>query len=304
MRATLFRLFAAMLVLCVLSPSLVKAEDWRKKYPEIRIGVTAGENQTDMLGRWKRVADYLSKELGVKVIVRPASDYAGVIEAMKAKQLELAWYGPASFAKAWLITGGQIVPLVTHTGAEGAVGFCSVIAVKSDSPYKSVQDLKGKKLALADPNSTSGNQAPRYFLGEQGINVDTFFGSATFSGSHENSIMGLTNGTFDAAATSWYSDEFSHITRMESKGMIPQHSTRILWKSPLLPNDPWAMPAWLPEEMRGEVKKALLAMPAKAPDVLANLFEGKAKSMVEVKMDDYAPVVDMIKANLEQRKGS
>ena len=136
------------------------------------------------------------------------------------------------------------------------------------------------------------------------MDVDTFFGSATFSGSHENSIMGLTSGIFDAAATSWYSDEFSHITRMESKGMIPPNSTRIVWKSPLLPNDPWSMPAWLPEEMRADVKKALLEMPAKAPEVLGNLFEGKAKSMVEVKMDDYAPVVDMIKANLEQRKGS
>ena len=250
------------------------------------------------------MAEYLSRELGVKASIRPASDYAGVIEAMKAKKLELAWFGPASYAMAWLVTNGQVVPLATHTGAEGVVGFCSVIAVRADSPYMSLADVKGKKLALADPNSTSGNQAPRFFLAKQGVDVDKHFASATFSGSHEMSIMGLVNGTFDAAATSWYSDEFSHIARMESKGMIPPNSTRIIWKSPLLPNDPWVMPAWLPEAMRAEVKKALLDMPAKDPEALGNLFEGKAKNMVGVKHEDYVPVVDMIESNLEQRKGS
>lgn len=296
------RLLAAFLALCVLSPVLAQASDWRKKYPELNIGVITEENQSDMLGRWQSVADYLSKELKVKATIRPATDYAGVIEAMKARKIELAWYGPASFAKAWIVTGKQMIPLVTHTDASGNVGYHSVMVVKTESPYKAVEDLKGKKLALADPNSTSGNQAPRFFLGKQGIDVDTFFGSATFSGSHENSVIGLMNGTFDSAVTWWNSDEFNNVARMQSKGMVPADATRIIWKSPLLPNEPWTMPAWLPEDMRADVKKALLEMPTKAPDVFKKLFDGKSKTMVEVKVEDYMPVVEMIQANLEKRK--
>lgn len=298
------RLLLAVLTLTLFTASAARAEDWRKQYPELNIGVITEENQSDMLGRWKNVAEYLSSALGVKVTIRPASDYAGVIEAMKAKKVELAWYGPASYSKAWLVTNGQIVPLVTHTDKDGNVGYHSVMVVKKDSPYKSVEDLKGKKIALADPNSTSGNQAPRFFLGKEGIDVDKYFGSATFSGSHENSLISLMNDTFDTAVTWWNSDEFSNIARMQSKGLIPPDSTRIIWKSPLLPNEPWAMPTWLPSQMRDDVKKALLEMPTKAPEVFAKLFDGKSKTMVAVKHEDYVPVVEMIKFNMEQRKGS
>jgi len=301
------RLIAGMLaaLVCLLAQAVTaQAADWRDQYKEISLGVITEENQSDQLTRWKPVADYLEKALGIKVSVKPASDYAGVIEAMKAKKIELAWFGPASYAKAWIVTQGQVVPLVTHTDAQGVVGYHSVLVVKKDSPYQTLEDLKGKKLALADPNSTSGHQAPRYFLNEQGIDIDKYFASATFSGSHENSLIGLMNGTFDAAVTWWNSDEFSNISRMASKGMIPQDSTRILWKSPTLPNEPWTMPAWLPEQMRQDVKQALLDMPAKAPDVFNKLFDGKSKEMVATSHADYEPIVRMINANLEQRKGS
>lgn len=305
MRMSLWsRLLLAVMALSVFTASAARAEDWRKQHPELNIGVITEENQSDMLGRWQPVADYLSKTLGVKVTIRPASDYAGVIEAMKAKKIELAWYGPASYSKAWIVTNGQVDPLVTHTDAEGNVGYHSVMVVLKDSPYKTVQDLKGKKLALADPNSTSGHQAPRFFLGKEGIDLDKFFASATFSGSHENSVIGLVNGTFDAAVTWWNSDAYSNFSRMASKGMIKPDAVRIIWKSPLLPNEPWTMPSWLPEGMRADVKAALLDMPTKAPEAFNKLFDGKSKKLVPVTHKDYEPVVQMIQENLKQRQGS
>jgi len=66
--------------------------------------------------------------------------------------------------------------------------------VLASSPYKTVEDLKGKNLALVDPNSTSGNQAPRFFLKRAGYDVEKFFGKTFYAGSHENAVLALTQG--------------------------------------------------------------------------------------------------------------
>ena len=297
-------LLLAVMGLSMFTASAARAEDWRKQFSEINIGVITEENQSDMLNRWQPVADYLGKTLGVKVTIRPATSYAGVIEAMKAKKIQMAWFGPASYAEAWIVTGGKLDPLVTATDNEGNVGYHSVLVVLKDSPYKSIEDLKGKKLALADPNSTSGCQAPTYFLREKGIDINKFFASATFSGSHENSVIGLINGTYDAAVTWWNSETYSNFARMASKGMIPKDAVRIIWKSPLLPNEPWTMPTWLPEQMRGDMKQALLAMPDKAHEVFDKLFTGSALKLVPVTTKDYEPIVKMVQDNQKHRKES
>ena len=145
-----------------------------------------------------------------------------------------------------LTTGGKVEPIVVETDSDGSVSYHSVIAVKADSPYQSLDDLKGKSLAFADPNLTSGFVAPSYFPREEGINPESFFGRTGFSGSHENGILAVLNGTYDAAATSWTNEERSNVVRMESKGMIPKGQIRYVWKSPKLPNGPWAMHADLP----------------------------------------------------------
>lgn len=74
--------------------------DWRKSYPELRIAVITTESETELMNRWKPFTDYLAERLKVKVSRPQAADYAGVIEAMKGKKLELGFFGPTSYAQA------------------------------------------------------------------------------------------------------------------------------------------------------------------------------------------------------------
>jgi phosphonate transport system substrate-binding protein len=281
-----------------------KAADWRQQYPEVTVGIITSENESDRLMRYKPVLAYFEKALGVKVNWRTATDYAGIIEGVKAGKIEIARFGPASYSKAWIVTKGQVEPLVGELDKDGNFGYRSVVIVKKDSPYQKVEDLKGKKFAFADPNSTSGHQAPRYFLREAGIDADKFFGSTAFSGSHENSVIALLNGTFDGAATWYRSDDRSNMTRMENKGMIKPGQWRIIWKSPLLPSSPWAMSTKLPAGMRSDVKQALLNMKTADPEAWKSLTDGKASGYREVTHKDYEAIVRMIKANLASRKSS
>jgi len=278
------------------------AAEWQKQYSEISLGVITSENEADRVERYKPVRGYLEKVLGVTIKWRSATDYAGVIEAMKAKKIELARFGPASYSKAWIVMKGQVEPLVGELDKNGDFGYHSVVIVRKESPYKTVEDLKGKKLAFADPNSTSGHQAPRYFLTEAGYDPDNFFGSTAFSGSHENSVMALLNGTFDAAATWWNNESRSNMLRMEEKGMIKPGQWRIIWKSPLLPSSPWAIPTSLPEEMRKDIRSALYNMPKNGPEAWQALTDGKASGLKLVTHKDYESIVRMIQANLIARK--
>jgi phosphonate transport system substrate-binding protein len=281
----------------------VWAGGWQDKYPTLTFSRISSENEADRIARHKKFLAYLEKTFGVKMKMHVATEYAGTIEALRSKKVELAVLGPASYAAAWEVTGGKVEPILAGTDKLGNLGYYSVIAVKKDSPYQSIQDLKGKAFAFADPNSTSGFVAPSYYLRKQGFPPDTFFGKTGFSGSHENSILAVLNGTYDAAANWWNDDSFSNIARMEEKGMIPKGQLRIIWKSPRLPGDPvWVVRKDLPPQMIADIKAALLAMPTASPEAWKDLVGDTSSSLKEVSHKDYEDIIKIRKANLKQRK--
>ena len=89
------------------------------------------------------------------------------------------------------------------------------------APTRSIDQLKGKNLGLVDPNSTSGNNVPRFELDKLGISdADGYFGKVVFTGSHENAMLALTQGTVDVAANQWTTDDDSTLAQMLHKGML------------------------------------------------------------------------------------
>ena len=281
-----------------------QAADWQSKYKTVNFGVITAENEADRIVRYKPVVAYLEKELGVNVEFRVATDYAGIIEGMKAGKIEVASFGPASYAQAWIVTKGKVEPILGTMDLNGNTGYYSVLVVQSDSPYQNIDDLKGKRLAFADPNSTSGHQAPRYFMTEAGIDADTYFKETAFSGSHENSVIALLNGTFDVAATWYNNDDRSNFSRMWDKGMIPKDSVRVIWKSPKLPSSPVAVHADLPADMKAAVKKAFFEMKDRDAAAWKGLTDGKSLGYQEMTHADFEPIVRMIQSNLRNRRGS
>src|SRR5262249_55530763 len=121
------------------------------------------ENASGTAQRWTPFVNYLSRELGTKVTLRIANDYAAVIEGQRAGHIHIAMYGPASYARAY-ITGAKVEPFAIEVSGDGTKGYYSVLYVKAETPYKTITDLKGKNLCLVDPNSTSGNNVPRFAM--------------------------------------------------------------------------------------------------------------------------------------------
>jgi phosphonate transport system substrate-binding protein len=291
---------AALLALTLHTP--VMAEDWKSRFKEVRFGISSAENEEHAMSRYQPFARYMSEKLGVPVKVFRTSDYAGLVEAMRSDQLEFTRLGPANYALARKIMGERVVPLLVDVDLEGSAGYYSVLAVRAESPYRTLDDLRGKSVGWADPNSTSGYAFPTYFLRKAGYEPSTFFGKNAFSGSHENGVMALSQNTFDVVATAWNNEEHGNIQRMERKGMIPKGSVRVIWKSPKIPNSPWVVRGDIPPELRDLFVNAVQAMPVEGPEAWRVLTDLKIKGIVPARHEDYLDVIAVVQANDEERK--
>ena len=288
------------------------AEDWRAKYPEITFAAIPAENGSGVTERYGPFVSYLSKELGVKVTLRVANDYAAVIEGQRAGNIHIGYYGPASFARARL-TGVKTDAFVIDVNSDGSKGYYSVFYVLAKSPYQKIEDLKGKNLGLVDPNSTSGNNMPRFKLNHLGIDPDAYFSKVIFTGSHENAVLALAQGTVDVAANWWNSEDDSNLTRMLNKDMVKSSDGktltkadfRIIGKSDMIINSPYAYLSELPDDMKAAIKQAFLDAATKDPEAFKKLSDGKNRPWEPITNADYDKTVELIKfVDSLRKKGS
>ncbi|WP_341990905.1 phosphonate ABC transporter substrate-binding protein [Azorhizobium sp. AG788] len=306
-RRTLIAAAAAL----ALTSGAAGAQEWKKQYPELTFAVIPAENASATTDIYTPFAEYLSKEIGVPVKLRIANDYAAVIEAQRAGTAQIAFYGPASYARA-VLTGVKIDPLVVQRHNTGLTGYYSVVWVKADSPYKTLADLKGKTIALVDPNSTSGNQAPRYFLNKEGFSVDSYFGKSVYAGSHDNAVLAVAQGTADAAANAWNSEDDNYLTRLLARGLLKtadgkpltKADFRIVFKSDFLPEGPFAVLDSLPADLKAKIKQAFLDAPKKDKAAFDKLSNGKDLEFSPISAKDYDGIIGMVKYNDDQRKKS
>jgi phosphonate transport system substrate-binding protein len=268
---------------------------WQEKYPTLVISAVSSENEADRLARYKYMQDYLSEQLGVQVDFYSASDYAGTIEAMAAGKVHIGRFGTASYARAWRVTDGGVKAVLCDLNPDGSSGYHSVIWVREDSPYQSIDDLAGKSLAFADPNSTSGYLVPTYYLTTAEDKApNEYFGETGFAGNHEGAILALLDGTYDAAAN-WYTNENrSNAQRMAAKGMIDDSKLRLIWKSPLITNGPFAVLDELPQEMVDDFVAALKNWAVNDPEgYAAHYAPNSPAEFLEVNHERYADFIAM-----------
>jgi phosphonate transport system substrate-binding protein len=280
------------------------AQDWKAKYPELTFAIIPAENATGVVERYAPLMDYLTKQIGVKVNLRIANDYAAVIEGQRTGSVHIASYGSASFARA-LITGVKTEAFAIDVNGDGTTGYYSVFYVKKDSPYKSIEDLKGKNLGLVDPNSTSGNNVPRLVLDQKGINPEAYFGKVVFTGSHDNAVLALAQGTVDVAANAWTTDEDNYAVRLATKGLlkaadgttIKYSDLRIVAKSEPILNGPLTYLSDLPADLKAKIADAFFNLRKNDKAVADKLYDGKMdrEGWKPAKTEEWKPVVDLVK---------
>lgn len=259
---------------------------------ELKIGLIPSENAEEIMKQYQGLVDYLSKELSMKITPYVGTDYTGVIEAMRAKHLDVAFYGPFSYILAAKEAGAEAFAI--GIGEDGKDTYYSLFITRKDSGIKSIADLKGKTFTFGDPASTSGHLIPRYMLTKAGLDPDKDM-KVQFSGGHDATALAVKNKKVDAGAMA--SDIYEKLVK---NNIISPDEVVVFAKSDPLPQSPWAYRNDLPQDLKDKVKKALLEVDQKAPDALkgTNLIKFK-----EVEDSRYDIIRDVAKTlNLDLRK--
>jgi phosphonate transport system substrate-binding protein len=172
-------------------------------------------------------ADHLASCTGRKVRYYDVYSAAAAIEALRSGRMHIGTMSTGDTAFAVNVAGA--IPIGIRGDASGPQGYQLWVIVKASSPYQKLSDLKGRKVAHTSPSSNSGNLAPRTLFPAEGLVPDTDY-KPLFSGKHENSIMGVASGDYDAAPVA-----HDLLVRMAERGVVKMEDFRIIWKSANFP---------------------------------------------------------------------
>lgn len=274
---------------------------------EFRIGLLGGENEADRLRNVQCFADKLKDEFGFeKVSLFPAADYDGVIQGLLGGTLDYAELGASGYAKVYLDNPSVVDPILTTVQTDGSTGYHSVMVARKDSGMTKLADMKGKKLGFADPDSTSGYLIPTVTLpAAVGMPIKDFFASTGFGGGHENLVLEVLKGTFDAGTTwtsgvgDWNKGYTSgNLAKMVDKGILNMDDLVQLWMSPLIPNGPIVVRSSLDADFKTKLTAFMEALPKADPACFSAIEGGDFQGFTKVTPDFYAPVIAARKATI------
>ena len=226
---------------------------------ELNFGIISTESQANQKPIWEPFISAMSEEIGMPVKAFYATQYAGVIEAMRFGQVQLAWYGGKSYVEANKIADAEVFAQTVND--DGTKGYYSHLIMNKDHPdLAKAKEMGGDKYVLEnaanlqfafnDPNSTSGFLVPSYYVFAQN-NVDPkeAFKRLIFAGNHEATALAIANNQVDVATNNSES-----LSRLEQTNPDARTNVETIWTSTLIPSDPIAWRADLPEEIKTKLK--------------------------------------------------
>ncbi len=213
----------------------------------LNFGIIATESSSNLESNWRPFIAAMEEWTGYDVEPFYASDYAGMIQAMRYGSIQVAWFSNFSGLQAVRLGGGQVFAKATYP--DGSEGYNSVLIVPVDSPIQSVEDVlacdRSIDFGMGDPNSTSGYLVPSAFIfAPRGIDPGECFNSVR-NANHEANALAVANGLVDVATNNTTNMTLLARTRPDIASRI-----RVVWTSPAIQTDPIIWRADLDEEAK------------------------------------------------------
>ena len=198
---------------------------------------------------WDGFIKHMEKLTGKRVVFFPVQSNAAQLEAMRSGRLHVAGFNTGSNPIAVNCAG--FVPFTMMAAKDGSFGYEMEIIVPADGPIKTPADLKGKKVAFTSPTSNSGFKAPSAILkADFKLEAKTDF-EPVFSGKHDNSVLGVANKDYDAAAVA-----NSVMNRMFDRKVVDPKKIRSVYKSDTFPTTGYGYAHNLDPKLVEKIKEA------------------------------------------------
>ena len=233
------------IALAVLTSSNVALAAMPKK---LNFGIISTESASALESSFRPFLKDMEKFVGIPIKAYFASDYAGVIEGMRFKKVDLAWFGNKSAIEAVDRAGGEVFAQTIKD--DGSKGYYSLLITHKDSDLNSLEDVlkcdKTKTFGNGDPNSTSGFAIPGYYIWAlNDKNPEDCF-KRVVSSNHEGNAIAVATKNVDVATNNTESI-YARLgkTKPEMAAQIKE-----IWRSPLIPSDPMVWRKDLPQELK------------------------------------------------------
>jgi phosphonate transport system substrate-binding protein len=202
---------------------------------EVNFGIISTETTANLKSIWEPFLGDMTRKTGLNIKAFYASDYAGVIEAMRFNKVQVAWFGNKSAMEAVDRASGEI--FAQSVDKDGNPGYWSHLIVHKDSPFQNLDDVlkcdASLDFGIGDPNSTSGFLVPTTFIfSARNIDPKKCFKTVR-NANHEANALAVANKLVHVAT-----NNNENLQRLAKTAPDKAKEVRIIWTSPLIPSDP------------------------------------------------------------------
>ncbi|QOR40566.1 phosphate/phosphite/phosphonate ABC transporter substrate-binding protein [Billgrantia diversa] len=217
---------------------------------------------------WQPFIDHLQEVTGRDVRFFAVQSNSAQVEAMRSGRLHIAGFstGPTPFA----VNLAGAVPFALMGSDDGQFGYTLQVYTHVDSDIDEMEDLKGKRIAHTSPTSNSGNQAPRALFPEMGVVPDEDY-EVIYSGSHDQSMLGVVARDYDAAPVA-----SEVVERMAARGLYDPEEVRLIFESDRFPTTSYTYAHNLHPDLVDKIEEAFFSFEFAGTE-LGEEFEGVEK---------------------------
>jgi phosphonate transport system substrate-binding protein len=236
---------------------------------------------------WAGFLAHMEEVTGKQVQFFAVDSNAAQLEAMRAGRLHVAGFNTGSVPFAVNTAGFR--PFTMMAAADGSFGYEMEIIVPADSDITTPEQLAGRAIAFTSPTSNSGFKAPSALLSSEfGLVADRDF-SASFSGGHDASILGVANGDYEAASIA-----NSVKRRMIEREVFDPADIRVIFTSQTFPTTAYGIVYDLDPELAAKVQEAFFSFPWEGSDLEAEFSQSGEAQFIPITYLEYWAVIRQI----------
>ena len=251
----------------------VPAADTGRDPAVLKVALLPDEDSSKVLRDNEGLERYLETHLSKDIELHVLPNYAAMIEAVRARHIDLAYFGPLSYCIA-VDKGADIRAFAAKTKA-GSPTYTSVVIAHAGTDIATVADLAGRSVGYGDPASTSSHLIPKGVLAEHGVAEGGY--EESFLGKHDVVARTVAAGSVDAGGLSR-----PIFDGLVADGKIAADQVRVLAESAPIPQYPWAMQMDLASDLRDKIVEAFMDLDD--PAILGPL---KAEGFARIDDGDY-----------------